>query len=51
MVNINDEYEIGFIVSNVRFTLTCNEKLSLPKNQIFMKKIEEHYIIEFPLLV
>ena len=38
MVNINDEYEIGFIVSNVRFTLTCNEKLSLPKNQILYEK-------------
>lgn len=39
MVNISDEYEIGFIVSSVRFTLTYNEKLSLPKNQIFMRKI------------
>ena len=38
MVNISDEYEIGFIVSNVRFTLTCNEKLSLPKKSDLYEK-------------
>ena len=31
MGNINDECETCFIVFNVRFTLTCNEELSLPK--------------------